>query len=105
MLLALQEVGVATMPLKVTVLVPWLAPKFEPAMVTEAPIAPEEGLRLVIAGGGKVIVKGTPLLATPATVTTTLPEVAPDGTGTTMEEALQLVGVPRVPLKVTVLVP
>jgi hypothetical protein len=51
------------------------------------------------------MVKTTPLLATPATVTTTLPVVAPAGTGTTMLVALQLVGVAAVPLNVTVPVP
>jgi hypothetical protein len=45
------------------------------------------------------------LLATPPTVTTTLPVVAPAGTGTTMLLADQVVGVAAVPLKVTVLVP
>src|SRR2546430_16403535 len=50
-------------------------------------------------------VKLTPLLATPPTVTTTLPVVVPAGTGTTMLVALQLVGVAAVPLNVTVLVP
>src|SRR5213082_3065612 len=50
-------------------------------------------------------VKLTPLLATPPTVTTTLPVVAPAGTGTTMLVAAQLVGVAAVPLNVTVLVP
>jgi hypothetical protein len=51
-------------------------------------------------------VKLTPLLATPPTVTTTFPVVAPVGTGTAMLVALQLVGVPAaVPLNVTVLVP
>jgi hypothetical protein len=45
------------------------------------------------------------LLATPPTVTTTFPSVAPIGTGATMLVALQLVGVAGVPLKVTVLVP
>jgi len=55
-----------------------------------------------------VTVKVMALLATPPTVTTTLPVVAPVGTGTTMLDALQLellVGVAVVPLKVTVLVP
>jgi hypothetical protein len=52
-----------------------------------------------------VTVKLTPLLATPPTVTTTLPVVAPLGTGTTMLVALQLVGVPAVPLNFTVLAP
>src|SRR5215469_12120912 len=50
-------------------------------------------------------VKLTPLLATPPTVTTTLPVVAPAGTGTAMLVALQLVGVAVTPLNVTVLVP
>src|SRR5712691_6036352 len=52
-----------------------------------------------------VTVKFAPLLGTPPTVTTTLPVVAPVGTGTTMVDALQLVGVAAVPLKVTILVP
>jgi len=52
--------------------------------------------------GGTTTVKPTPLLATPPTVTTTLPVVAPFGTGATTLVALQLVGVP---LNVTVLVP
>ena len=39
------------------------------------------------------------------TVTTTLPVVAPEGTGTVMLVSLQLVGVAATPLNVTVLVP
>ena len=50
-------------------------------------------------------VKLTPLLATPFTVTTTLPVVAPLGTVTPMLVALQLVTVAAAPLKVTVLDP
>src|ERR1035437_4876126 len=50
-------------------------------------------------------VKAAPALATPFTVTTRLPEVAPTGTGTTIDVALQLVGVAGVPLNVTVLAP
>src|SRR5579864_6865634 len=50
-------------------------------------------------------VKVTPLLATPPTVTTTLPVVAPLGTGATMLPALQLVGGAVVPLNLTVLLP
>ena len=56
-------------------------------------------------GAGVATVKVTPLLATPPTVTTTFPVVAPLGTGTVMLVALQLVGVPAVPLNVTELVP
>jgi len=60
---------------------------------------------LVMLGAGGVTVKLTPLLATPPTVTTTFPVVAPAGTGVTMLVALQLVGVAAVPLNLTVLVP
>ena len=45
------------------------------------------------------------MLAKPPTVTTTLPEVAPAGPGTTMLVADHDVGVAAVPLNVTVLVP
>ncbi len=105
MLVALQFVGVAVVPLNFTVLVPCVAPKFAPAIVTDVPTSPDVGFRLVMLGAGAVIAKFTPLLATPPTVTTTLPVVAPVGTGTTMLVALQLVGVPVVPLNFTVLVP
>src|SRR5258706_4542845 len=55
--------------------------------------------------GGTVTVNETPLLARPPTVTTTMPVVAPAGTGTTMLVADQLVAVAAVPLSVTALVP
>src|SRR5215469_1155343 len=45
------------------------------------------------------------LLATPLTVTTTFPWVAPDGTVVAILVAPQLVGVAIVPLKLIVLVP
>src|ERR1700689_3962233 len=103
MLAALQLVGVATVPLNVTVLVPCVDPKFAPAIVTAAPTVPEVGFTLIMLG--EIAVKLTPLLATPPTVTTTLPVVAPLGTGATMLVAAQLVGVAVVPLNFTVLVP
>src|SRR5713226_7732034 len=56
-------------------------------------------------GADDVTVKLAPLLATPPTVTTTFPVVAPVGTGAAMLVPLQLVGVAVVPLNVTVLVP
>ena len=102
MLPALQLVGVACVPLKVTALAPCVAPKVVPVIVTDDPTAPEVGLRLLMCG---ITVKLNPWLATPPTVTTTFPVVAPDGTGTTMLVALQLIGVADVPLNVTVLVP
>ena len=101
-LVAVQLVGVAAVLLNVTVLLPWVAPKPVPVMVTEILTAPETGDKLVMLG---ITVKLIPLLATPPTVTTTLPVVAPLGTGTTIEVALQLDAVPEVPLNVTVLLP
>jgi hypothetical protein len=105
MLLAPQLVGVAVVPLNRTVFVPCAAPKFAPLIVTAAPTMPDGGETLVILGAGVVTVNGAPLLAEPPTVTTTLPVVAPVGTGTTMPLAVQLVGVPGIPLKRTLLVP
>src|SRR5437016_831208 len=99
MLVALQLVVLAVVPLKVTAPV---VPKLVPVMVTAVPTGPVVGFRLVMAGAEEVTVKFTPLLATPPTVTTTLPVVAPLGTDATMLVALQLVVVAVVPLKVTV---
>jgi len=96
---------VAAIPLNVTVLVPCVAPKLTPAIATDVPTGPETGLRLVMLGAVDVTEKEKPLLATPLTVTTTLPVVAPFGTGAAMLVALQLVGVAVRPLNVTVLVP
>lgn len=59
MLVSVQLVGVAAVPLKSTVLVPCVGPKFDPAMVTEAPAGPNVGERLVMLG---VTVKATALL-------------------------------------------
>jgi hypothetical protein len=104
MLVEVQEVTTVTaVPLKLTVLLPCAAPKLVPVIVTETPTAPEVWLKLVMAGA---TAKGDPLLATPDTVTTTLPVVVPAGTVTVMLVALQaLAAVAAVPLKVTVLVP
>jgi hypothetical protein len=105
MLVVLQLVGVAIVPLNLTVLVPCVDPKFVPVIVTEVPMAPDVGFRVAMLGAEVVTAKLTLLVATPPTVTATLPVVAPVGTGATMLEALQLVGVAVVPLNVTVLVP
>ena len=50
MLVALQLVGVAAIPLNVTVLVPCDAPKFVPVIVTEVPAVPDKGFRLEMLG-------------------------------------------------------
>jgi len=93
------------MPLNFTVLVPCVAPKFAPVIVTDVPTTPDVGFRLVILGADTVTVKLTPLLAIPPAVTTTLPVVAPAGTSATMLVAPQLVAAAAIPLNVTVLVP
>jgi hypothetical protein len=103
MLVALQLVGVAAVPLNVTVLDPCEAPKLYPRMVIDVPTGPDDGERLLMLG--EVTVKFEPLLASPETKTVTLPLAAPTGTGTTMLVELQLVGVAAVPLKETVLDP
>lgn len=106
MLPPLQLVAVpAETPLNVTVLEPWLEPKFAPEMVTEVPRDPEVGLIPLILGADTTV-NVTPLLWTPPTVTTTGPVVAPEGTVTTILVALQLEKtVAGVPLKVTLLEP
>lgn len=96
----------AITPLKVTVLVLCEVPKPVPAMVTNAPAAADDGVRLVMTGDAGLTTKLTALLDTPLPrMTTTGPEVAPVGTGATMLVGLQLVGVVAVPLNATVLVP
>ena len=81
-----------------------MAPKPCPLMVTAVPTGPNTGDKLLIPGE-ELTVKLRPLLSTPPTVTTMLPVVAPAGTGTRIEVALQLSGVAAVPLNVTVLAP
>jgi hypothetical protein len=105
MLVALQLVGVAVVPLNFTVLVPCVAPKFAPAIVTDVPTNPDAGFKLVMLGAGTVTVKLTPLLAAPPTATTTFPVVAPAGTVAVMLVALHAVAVAATPLNATVFVP
>src|SRR5208282_4430937 len=105
MLVSLQLVNaVAAVPLKVTVLVPCEAPKFTPVIVSDDPTVPAGSERLEMSGRLPTA-NGRPLLATPPTVTTTLPEVGLACTVTEMLVGPQLVTVAAVPLKVTVLVP
>jgi hypothetical protein len=66
----LQLVGVPAVPLNDTLLVPWVAPKLDPEMVTAVPSDTSDGLAELMYGFAW---KLTPLLVTPATVTYTLP--------------------------------
>ena len=78
-----------------------VAPKPLPSIVRRVPTGPENGTTVVIAGTVKIV----PLLAAPATVTTTLPVVAPTGTEMAIPVELQLVTVTGKPLRVTTLLP
>src|SRR5438309_10240284 len=104
MLVALHVETVAVVPLNLTVLFPCVPPKFAPAIVTDALTAPVFGVRLVTLGV-PATVKAFPALATPDTVTTTLPEVALDGTVAVMLVAVQAVTAAVTPLNLTVLEP
>jgi hypothetical protein len=99
MLVALQLVGVAPVPLKLTV--PCVAPKFVPVIVSGVPVGPEVTDKLVILGAGTTV-NPIPLLVTPLAFTTTFPFVAPLGTVTATLVALQVLTLAMVPLKVTV---
>ena len=77
-------------------LVDKLAPETTPSVTF--PIA----TRSIAIPAGFVTMNFSPLLDCPATLTVTLPVVAPSGTGTTMLVELQLLGVAEVPLKDTV---
>jgi len=89
MLVSLQLLGVAIVPLNATVPV-WTGPKFFPEIVTSVPTAPDVGLRAVMLGTN---VKSIELLFCPLTTTMTLPVAVPLGTGTTIDVELQVVGV------------
>ena len=106
MLVADQLVGVALVPLNVTELIPFVAPKLVPAIVTDVPTGALAGVSDVSVGAAATVYV-SPLLAKllSPTATTTFPVVAPAGTGTTMLVADQPVGVALFPLNLTVLVP
>jgi hypothetical protein len=80
MLVVLQLVTVAAVPLKLTVLVPWEDPKFEPVIVTAVPTGPDVGDRLVMLGatGAAFTVKVAAVLVMfPTELLTTTRNVAP----------------------------
>ena len=74
MLVSLHLLAVAVVALNFTVLVPCMAPKFDPVMITEVATAPEFGFEPVIVTAGGVIggvvgVDGEPAPPQPATHT------------------------------------
>ncbi len=101
MLVPLQLVGVAVVPLNEIVLAPCVAPKLDPLIVTDAPVTAGFGAIPLILGW----TPNANAPASPDTVTTMLPLADPLGTGTTMVVVFQLVGVAVTPLNVIVLAP
>jgi hypothetical protein len=99
----LQLVGLAAVPLNVTVLDPWVEPKLTPVMVTEAPTNADVGEMPRIPA--EVSVKSKPLLFRFDTLTTKFPVIVPPGTAATICVLLQLVGVKVTPLNETELDP
>ena len=79
MLVALHPVGVAAVPLNLTVLVPCVAPKFAPVIATEVPTRPDVGLRLemVVAGAEFTVSVAAALVTVPAVFVTTTSKVDP----------------------------
>jgi len=77
---AVEAVTVAATPLKDTALFVGVILKFVPLIVTVAPTAPDEGLRLVMVGRGNTEKLDALVMVMPFTVTEILPVVAPVGT-------------------------
>ena len=59
---SLQLVGVAAVPLNVTVLVPGVPPKLVPVIVTDVPIGPEVGDKLLMLGVRSTVIEGVALV-------------------------------------------
>ena len=92
------------MPLNVTVLVPSVAPKFAPVIVTAVPTGPDVGRERRDRRRDRHRER-EPLLASPPTVTTTLPGRRAARHRDDDARRAPRVGVAAVPLNVTVLVP
>jgi hypothetical protein len=92
MVVLVQLVTAAATPLKLTVLLPWVSPKFVPLMLTEVPGRPVFDDKLVMLGVG-ITVKLTGLLPIVPTCTYTFPVHAVEGTATVIEVSVQLSGV------------
>lgn len=105
-LVALHDVGVASVPLNETVLAPFVAPKFEPAMMTVLPEAPPVGERDVIDGAATTVNVVALLLAFDTRTTTFCAPVDTEGTVTTICVEFQLaIALAAVLPNLTVLLP
>ena len=104
--MSLQQVphGAACVPLNVTVLVPWVEPKFFPFMTTGTPTAADEG-EISVIPGFEPTTKNIKLLTFDPTVTVTGPVVAPVGTAAVILTSLHIAAVAEMPLNLIALVP
>ena len=103
-LVAVEVVTTAVVPLNFTILFAGAVLKFVPVIVTVASTAPLNGLKLVMVGGGSVTVKLEELVAVrELTVTEIAPVVAPVGTVVVILVAVEADTVAAVPLKLTLL--
>jgi hypothetical protein len=104
MLVAVDAVTVAAVPLKLAELFDGVVLKLVPVMVTVVPTSPLAGAKPVMVGGGITTVKSEVLMAVREfTVTEILPVEAPGGTVVVMLAEVDAVTVAAVPLKATVL--
>lgn len=78
-----------------------MLPKFEPVIITVAPIDPLAGLKPDINGEGNTVKLDELFTVTPLAVTVISPVVAPAGTVVVMEVAVEAVTVALVPFMVT----
>jgi hypothetical protein len=99
------EAGAASVPLNLTVLVPCVAPKLVPVIVTEVPTAPPLGLNEVIEGGGRTVNCVLLVAVPPGVVTVKLPFAAPDGTVVLIWLSLVTVNAAVVPANFTAVAP
>jgi hypothetical protein len=102
---AVAEVTTAVTPLKVTRLLDAVVLKLVPEMVTTAPTAPDDGLRLVMVGDGKTVKSSVLMIVTPLTATETFPVLAPAGTLVVILFVVEEITVAIVPLNLTTLLP
>jgi hypothetical protein len=103
MVLVVDSLTTAVVPLKETILSPGLVLKFVPEIITVAPTAALIGLKLVIAGVGRTVKVEALVNVTPLVVTEMVPVVAPEGTVVVMVVEVDALTTAVVPLKETTL--
>jgi len=105
MLVGVEAVTVASVPLNRTSLSPGVALKFVPLIITDAVTAPPVGLKLEMVGVGITIKLDAlvTVMPVPLTATETDPVVAPVGTVVVILVAVEAVTFARVPLNRTIL--